>query len=185
MNSPAEASQGRLAAVSLQRRALTRAKSTTTLAPPTSSGKQLCSFSLMNLTRRSLNNSLSLSQTNRPISSRRWCAVSYVAAHRPELSRIMMHEGAAPSERLAWFVETQLAHRHRQLLAAWTNLRNSGIAAEVDRQLLYHSMIGAASLLYANERSRASWYQTTDYDLTERHAQSLVALLLPGRNKDF
>ena len=110
----------------------------------------------------------------------------HFAARRPELSRIMMHEGAAPSERLAWFVETQLAHRHRQLLAAWTNLRNSGIAAEVDPDVLYHSMIGAASLLYANgPEAELLGIKPADYDLTERHAQSLIALLLPGRNKDF
>mgnify|MGYP002008487613 FL=1 len=114
------------------------------------------------------------------------CGFVHFAARRPELNRIMMHEGAAPSERLAWFVETELAHRHCELLAAWTNLQNSGIAAEVDPDVLYHSMIGAASLLYANgPEAELLGIKPNDHALTERHAQSLIALLLPGRNKDF
>ena len=107
------------------------------------------------------------------------------AARRPELNRIMMHEGAAPSDRLAWFVDARLRRRHEDLVAAWTTLREQGAAADVDADVLYHSIIGAASLLYANApEAELLGIDPSDPALVDRHAESLIALFLPSRPKE-
>lgn len=109
----------------------------------------------------------------------------HFAARRPELNRIMMHEGAAPGPRLAWFVDERLRRRHADLLAAWEALRGTGVAAAVDPDVLYHSIIGAASLLYANApEAELLGIDPADPSVIERHADSLVALFLPGRTKE-
>ena len=109
----------------------------------------------------------------------------FFAARRPELNRIMMHEGAAPSERLAWFVDERLRRRHADLIAAWTVLREAGVAADVDADVLYHSLIGSASLLYANApEAELLGIEPADRDVVARHAESLINLFLPGRPKE-
>lgn len=109
----------------------------------------------------------------------------FFAARRPELNRIMMHEGAAPSERLGWFVDERLRRRHDDLLAAWAPLRDAGIAADVDPDVLYHSLIGAASLFYANApEAELLGIDPSDRAVVERHADSLIALFLPGHPKE-
>lgn len=108
----------------------------------------------------------------------------YFAARRPELNRIMIHEGVAPSERLAWFVDERLRRRHEDLVHAWNALRADGVAADVDPDVLYHSVIGAASLLYANApEAELLGIDPSDPALIERHAASLLALFLPGRTR--
>ncbi|MEM8706930.1 MAG: TetR/AcrR family transcriptional regulator [Actinomycetota bacterium] len=109
----------------------------------------------------------------------------HFAARRPELNRIMMHEGAAPSERLAWFVDERLRGRHAEMMAMWSALRGSGVAADVDPDVLYHSIIGAASLLYANapEAELLGVDPSTD-EIVDRHAESLISLFLPGLTKE-
>ena len=107
------------------------------------------------------------------------------AADRPELNRIMMHEGAAPSDRLAWFVRERLKARYDDLTEMWTSLRSAGVAADVDPDVLYHSMIGAASLLYANApEAELLGIDLSDRAVVERHAESLITLFLPGRTKE-
>ncbi|MEM9464818.1 MAG: TetR/AcrR family transcriptional regulator [Actinomycetota bacterium] len=109
----------------------------------------------------------------------------HFAASRPELNRIMMHEGAAPGERLAWFVDERLRRRHADLLAAWEAMRASDVAADVDPDVLYHSVIGAASLLYANApEAELLGIDPADPALIERHAESLITLFLPGRTEE-
>ncbi|MEO0495682.1 MAG: helix-turn-helix domain-containing protein [Actinomycetota bacterium] len=109
----------------------------------------------------------------------------YFAARRPELNRIMMHEGASPGERLRWFVDERLRGRHADLLETWAALRGSGVAADVDPDVLYHSIIGAASLLYANApEAELLGIAPSDRGVVERHAESLITLFLPGRPKE-
>lgn len=101
------------------------------------------------------------------------------AATWPELSRIMMHEATSPSDRLTWLVETHVADRRRVLDAGWARLVEAGTAAPVDVDLLYHTVIGAASLLYANApEAELMGVEPTDPDVVERHADALVALFL-------
>jgi len=103
------------------------------------------------------------------------------AAQRPELNRIMIHEATSPSVRLSWLVETQLAHRQAAFASAWDELRSVGLAADIDTDLLYHTVIGAASLLYANAPEAVLMgINPTDPDLVRRHGDALVGIFLPS-----
>ena len=101
------------------------------------------------------------------------------AARRPELHRIMMHEATSPSERLSWLVETQVGHRQAAIATAWAELQGSGVVADIDADLLYHTIIGAASLLYANAPEAVLMgIDPTDPDLVRRHSDALVGIFL-------
>jgi len=101
------------------------------------------------------------------------------AATWPELSRIMMHEATSASDRLTWLVETHIADRRRTLEAGWARVVDAGVAAPIDVDLLYHTVIGAASLIYANAPEAVLMgVDPSDPDLVERHADALVALFL-------
>jgi AcrR family transcriptional regulator len=105
------------------------------------------------------------------------------AARRPELNRIMMHEGAAPGERLRWLVDTHMRGRHAGLMTAWDALTASGDAAAVDRDVIYHSLVGAASLLYANAPEAVLLgIKPAGRDMIDRHAASVVAMFLKPLN---
>jgi len=101
------------------------------------------------------------------------------AARRPELNRIMMHEGSAPSERLDWLVETHLRQRYKALHSRWQQLQ---LGAEISRMppaILYHALIGAASLLYANSPEAVLFgIDPSEPDLIEAHADALVEMFL-------
>ena len=105
------------------------------------------------------------------------------ASIRPELSRIMMHEATSPSERLTWLVDTHVMPRQRVLTDAWTELVDAGQVAPIDADLLYHTVIGAASLIYANApEATLMGILPHDPELVERHADALVVMFLrpPG-----
>lgn len=105
------------------------------------------------------------------------------AARRPELNRIMMHEGATPGDRLVWLVDTHMLGRHADLMTAWDELTASGDAAAVDRDVIYHSLVGAASLLYANAPEAALLgIKPGGRDMINRHAASVVAMFLKPLN---
>lgn len=103
-------------------------------------------------------------------------------AARPELNRIMMHEATSPSDRLTWLVETQVGHRREAVLRARRELQDAGLASPaITDETLYHTVIGAASLLYANApEAQLLGIDPSDPELVERHADGLVALFLPG-----
>lgn len=106
------------------------------------------------------------------------------AARRPELNRIMMHEATSPSERLSWLVETQVGHRQAAVTTAWTELRNADLVANIDADLLYHTVVGAASLLYANAPEAVLMgIDPTDLDLVHRHSDALVEIFLRPTNR--
>jgi len=101
------------------------------------------------------------------------------AARRPELNRIMMHEGSAPSGRLNWLVETQLRQRYQVLHSRWQQLQLGTETSLLPPALLYHTLIGAASLLYANSpEAELLGIDPDDPDLIEAHADALVAMFL-------
>ncbi len=104
----------------------------------------------------------------------------YLAARRPELNRIMMHEATSPGERLQWLVETHLGPRQAMLASTWASLRTRGVAAPIETDAVFHTVIGAASLLYANA-PEAELMGLDPPALVERHADALVAVFLPGR----
>jgi TetR/AcrR family transcriptional regulator len=103
----------------------------------------------------------------------------HFAATWPELNRIMMHEATSPSERLTWLVDTAVRDRRNALDALWVQLADAGDAAPIPADLVYHTLIGAASLIYANApEAELMGIAPSSSDLVERHADALVALFL-------
>jgi AcrR family transcriptional regulator len=104
------------------------------------------------------------------------------AAEHPELNQIMVHEGTAASDRLAWMTETHVKPFFDGIRPTWQMLRNAGVAAPIDNEILYYVLVGAASLPYVNapevrlltgrDPSNPKWFAA--------HADGLVAILLPG-----
>ena len=72
------------------------------------------------------------------------------AAEHPELNQIMVHEGTAASDRLAWMTETHVKPFFDGIRPAWQMLRDAGVAAPIDSEILYYVLVGAASLPYVN-----------------------------------
>jgi AcrR family transcriptional regulator len=107
--------------------------------------------------------------------------VRFVAAH-PELNQIMMHEGTAPSERLTWLTETHVKPFFNGIRPAWQMLRDVGVAAQIDSDILYYVLIGAASLPYVNaaEVRLLTGRDAKSPNWIDAHADGLVAILLPG-----
>ena len=107
--------------------------------------------------------------------------VAFVAEH-PELNQIMVHEGTAASERLAWMTETHVKPFFDAIRPAWQMLRDAGIAAPIESEILYYVLVGAASLPYVNapEVRLLTGRDPRSPEWIEAHADGLVAILLPG-----
>lgn len=108
--------------------------------------------------------------------------VHFAAAH-PELNRIVVHEATAGTARLDWLVDTHVRPLAERSQAAWRRLREAGVAAPLDDRFVHHVIVGAASLVYVNapEFERLHSEDPARADLVERHADGIVAMLLPGR----
>jgi len=104
------------------------------------------------------------------------------AAEHPELNQIMVHEGTAASERLTWMTQTHVRPVFDGIRPAWQILRQAGIAAPIDNDILYYVLIGAASLPYVNAAEVRLLTRRDPNDATwiGAHADGLVAILLPG-----
>ena len=111
-------------------------------------------------------------------------ALVMFASRRPELNRIMMHEGTTPSERLTWLVDHHLNWRYRDLRERWERLSAQGLTAPVPPDVLFHLLVGAASLLYANApEARLLGVDPDGPSIIDAHADALIAMLLPGRQR--
>ena len=106
--------------------------------------------------------------------------VRFAAAH-PELNRIMIHEGTVDTERLRWMTATHVQPIYDAIRPVWRRLRDAGIAAPVDDELFHYVLVGAVSLPYvqAPEARLLTGRDPFDPDVVERHADSVVAMLLP------
>jgi AcrR family transcriptional regulator len=104
------------------------------------------------------------------------------AAEHPELNQIMVHEGTAASDRLTWMTETHVKPVFDAIRPAWQILRDAGVAAPIDNEILYYVLIGAASLPYVNapEVRLLTGEDPKNPTWIEAHANGLVAILLPG-----
>lgn len=104
------------------------------------------------------------------------------AADHPELNQIMVHEGTAASDRLAWMARTHVKPFFDGIRPAWQVLRDAGVAAPVDSDILYYVLVGAASLPYVNapEVRLLTGRDPRDPGWISAHADGLVAILLPG-----
>jgi TetR/AcrR family transcriptional regulator len=104
------------------------------------------------------------------------------AAEHPELNQIMVHEGTAASDRLTWMTKTHVKPFFDGIRPAWQILRDAGVAAPIDNEILYYVLIGAASLPYVNapEFRLLTGRDPKDPNWIDAHADGLVAILLPG-----
>jgi TetR/AcrR family transcriptional regulator len=104
------------------------------------------------------------------------------AAEHPELNQIMVHEGTADSDRLTWMTETHVQPVFDAIRPAWQILRDAGVAAPIDSEILYYVLIGAASLPYVNapEVRLLTGQDPKSPTWIDAHANGLVAILLPG-----
>jgi hypothetical protein len=104
------------------------------------------------------------------------------AAEHPELNQIMVHEGTAASDRLAWMTETHVKPFFDGIGPAWQMLRDAGVAAPIDSKILYYVLVGAASLPYVNapEVRLLTGRDPNNPKWIAAHADGLVAILLPG-----
>jgi AcrR family transcriptional regulator len=104
------------------------------------------------------------------------------AAEHPELNQIMVHEGTAASDRLAWMTETHVKPFFNGIRPAWQMLRDAGVAAAIDSEILYYVLIGAASLPYVNAAEVRLLTRRDPKSPTwiDAHADGLAAILLPG-----
>jgi len=104
------------------------------------------------------------------------------AAEHPELNQIMVHEGTAASDRLTWMTQTYVKPFFDGIRPVWQILRDAGIAAPIDSEILYYVLIGAASLPYVNapEVRLLTGRDPSDPTWIGAHADALVAVLVPG-----
>ena len=104
------------------------------------------------------------------------------AAEHPELNQIMVHEGTAASDRLTWMTKTHVKPFFNGIRPAWQALRDGGVAAPIDHEILYYVLIGAASLPYVNapEVRLLTGRDPKSPNWINAHADGLVAILLPG-----
>jgi TetR/AcrR family transcriptional regulator len=104
------------------------------------------------------------------------------AAEHPELNQIMVHEGTAASDRLTWMTQTHVKPFFDAIRPIWQILRDAGVAAPIDNDILYYILIGAASLPYVNapEFRLLTGRDPKDPTWIDAHADGLVAILLPG-----
>jgi TetR/AcrR family transcriptional regulator len=107
--------------------------------------------------------------------------VEFAAAH-PELNRIMVHEGTDDRDRGRWLVDRHVRSWYDATAATWDRLRNAGIAAPVHPSRVYWTIVGAASLPFvmAPEVRTLTGQEPTRPPWVERHADDIIALLLPG-----
>ncbi|WP_232425713.1 TetR/AcrR family transcriptional regulator [Mycobacterium sp. JS623] len=104
------------------------------------------------------------------------------AAEHPELNQIMMHEGTTPSERLTWLTETHIKPFFTGIRAAWQMLRDAGVAAPIDSDIVYYVLIGASALPFVNaaEVRLLTGRDPKSPNWIDAHAEGLVSTLLPG-----
>jgi TetR/AcrR family transcriptional regulator len=103
------------------------------------------------------------------------------AAEHPELNQIMVHEGTAASDRLTWMTDTHVKPFFDGIRPGWEILREAGVAAPIDHEILYYVLVGAASLPYVNapEVRLLTGRDPVDANWIDAHAEALVAILLP------
>jgi AcrR family transcriptional regulator len=104
------------------------------------------------------------------------------ASEHPELSQIMLHEGTTSSDRLTWLTETHIKPFFDGIRPAWQMLRDAGVAAPIDADMVYYVLIGASALPYMNasEVRLLTGRDPKSPSWIEAHADGLVSTLLPG-----
>lgn len=94
----------------------------------------------------------------------------------------MVHEATKATQRLRWMVDRHIRPLYSWTTTIWAQLREAGIAAPVDPKVVHYVLVGAASLPFVNapETLLLTGLDPSDPTFVERHADGLVAMLLPG-----
>jgi hypothetical protein len=87
------------------------------------------------------------------------------------------------SERLTWVTTRHVRPFYRLLLGVWRRLREAGIAAPIDDAMIHQVLTGAVSVPFVNAPAvrLLTGTEPTDPAWIERHADGVIATLLPGR----
>ncbi len=104
------------------------------------------------------------------------------AAEHPQLNRILVHEATDDTERLRWLVERHVRPLYDSITSIWMRLSEAGIAAPISSESVHYVLVGAASLPFVNapEARLLTGSEPTDPAWVERHADGIIATLLPG-----
>jgi hypothetical protein len=104
------------------------------------------------------------------------------AAEHPELNQIIVVEGTTATDRSVWMTQTYVKPFFDGIRPAWQVLRNAGVAAPIDHEILYYVLVGGASLPYTNapEVRLLTGRDPNDPKWIEAHADALITILLPG-----
>lgn len=107
--------------------------------------------------------------------------VAFAALH-PELNQIMVHEGTADTDRLAWLTRTHVKPLFDAVTSVWQTLREAGVAAPIDSAIFYYLLIGGASIPYVNapEVRLLTGDDPHSPEWSAAHADALITILLPG-----
>jgi hypothetical protein len=83
---------------------------------------------------------------------------------------------------LTWLTDTHIKPFFNGIRPAWKMLRDAGVAAPIDSDILYYVLIGAASLPYVNaaEVRLLTGRDPKSPTWIDAHADGLVSILLPG-----
>ena len=106
--------------------------------------------------------------------------VLFTAEH-PELSRLMIKESAARSERLAWIVEQHLRPTFEGALALIRAAQRRGALAGIDPVSAYHLFVGAATSAFVMGPAYQLLTGSDPFSPERRHAyaDAVVRLFLP------
>ena len=107
--------------------------------------------------------------------------VRFAAAH-PELNQIMVQEGTEETDRSRWMADRYVRPWYDATERVWGRLRAAGITAPIEPGRVYWVIVGAASIPFVNapEVRALTGDDPTAPAWVERHADDLVATLLPG-----
>jgi TetR/AcrR family transcriptional regulator len=113
-------------------------------------------------------------------SAARAVVVEYVrlAAHHPELFRLLVEEGKHDDERMVWLVETHL----RPLYELFTAMAGAIGLEDAVLPHAFYALVGAASVMFAvaPECRRLTGVDPRDPAVVDRHAAFVADLLVPA-----
>ena len=104
------------------------------------------------------------------------------AAEHPELNRIIVQEATQDSDRLHNLVERHVRPWYEGTVAAWSRLRDAGIAAPIEPANVHWVIVGFASIPFVNapEVRLLAGVEPTKAGWVDSHADTVVATMLPG-----
>jgi len=105
-------------------------------------------------------------------------------AENPQLSRVLLHEGACRGPRLNWLIE----HHTRDLFSLATQgfqlAQMSGFTPQGSPILLSYILIGSAHMFgQGAEFAQITGREVTDKEVVEEYVELLLTMLLPGTKR--